>query len=151
MIYGKIKDLEKYSNLHPNLKIAINWLNNQDIEKLKLGKHTIKNDDIFAIKMEVDTYNENSVQYEIHHIFSDLHIVLEDEGFYYNDELEMGKTKTDYNENDDYILYELNQKNNHFLKTKKGDFLLFLPRDGHAPKYNLKKDKIKKLVIKIKW
>ncbi|VEU59287.1 YhcH/YjgK/YiaL family protein [Mesomycoplasma neurolyticum] len=150
MIYGKLEKINQYKNLHPNLKIAIEWLEKQNLENLELGKYEIKEKDVFALRMDVDAYDDQTVQYETHNVYSDLHIIIDDEMFYYDDKTELGKEKTEYNVSDDYQLFEINNKNN-LLKPRINEFLLFLPGDGHAPKYNPKVKKLKKIVIKIKW
>lgn len=149
MIYSKLQNINQYKNLHPNLDIAIDWISNQNVLNLSLGNYEIKDKDVYAFVAELDSYDDETKQYEVHQHYADIHVVLDDEMFYYDDQTEMGDPKTDYVEQDDYRLYKLKSEHN-LIKPRKLDFLIFLPGDGHVPKYTGKKNKIKKLVIKVK-
>ncbi|MFL1073575.1 YhcH/YjgK/YiaL family protein, partial [Mycoplasmopsis synoviae] len=70
--------------------------------------------------------------------------------FYYLYENKLTHKKNDYSQKNDVQLFELPNERN-LLVSRKYVFLLFLPKEGHVPKYISSRDKFKKFVLKIQW
>ncbi|MDQ0513880.1 YhcH/YjgK/YiaL family protein [Mycoplasmoides fastidiosum] len=149
MIYGKLSKIKEYLGIHPNLDLGIDWLAKQDVNQLPLGKHEIKGDEVFCIVLNADSYDDTTKQHEVHHHYADIQVAVDDEMFYYDDESRMGKPKGEYVPADDYQLFEIDDHRN-FFKPRREDFLIFLPGEGHTPKYTGDLRKLKKVVVKVK-
>lgn len=75
---------------------------------------------------------------------------MKEKKFYYLYESELTHNKNDYSQENDVQLFELPNERN-LLAPTKHEFLLFLPKEGHVPKYISSRDKFKKFVLKIQW
>ena len=52
MIIDELSQSAKYHVLHPRFKTAFDFLTNNNLEELTLGKHLIDGDDVFAIVVD---------------------------------------------------------------------------------------------------
>lgn len=151
MIYDKLENISRYQNLNKNFDKAIKWLSNLDLNHLPEGVFEIDGKKVYGFHVDVEGYDDLNKQYEVHQVYADLHIVVDErEKFYYLYESELTHNKNDYSQENDVQLFELPNERN-LLAPKKHEFLLFLPKEGHVPKYISSRDKFKKFVLKIQW
>ncbi|PAF54654.1 YhcH/YjgK/YiaL family protein [Mycoplasmopsis agassizii] len=149
MIIDKLSNLSRYKSIDKNFAKAVEYIEKTDLSKLGYGKFEISGSDIFLLKMEVDTYDYESSQYEVHNVYADLHISQDSDEVHFFERGElMERTKMEYDENGDVALYELDSTRNK-LQPLVGEFIFFWPGEAHAPKTTDKIRKMDKIIIKI--
>ncbi|WP_025755359.1 YhcH/YjgK/YiaL family protein [Mycoplasmopsis cricetuli] len=150
MITDKLSNLDRYKNIHPNLDKTIDWIKNNSLSKIPKGKTHLYGNDVFVINVEMDGFEEKNGLYEIHHIYADLHIVVEPgELIYYAQTEELKDVYKDYDPEIEMKLFNMNVKRNK-LSLNSDEFAFFFPYEAHGPKIIEKNRKMNKLIFKIK-
>ncbi|WP_215738700.1 YhcH/YjgK/YiaL family protein [Mesomycoplasma hyorhinis] len=151
MIFDRLENISRYKGIYKNLDLAIEWITKTNLNQLSKEKHIIKENDVFALHMEVDSYGDQSAQYESHQIYADLQVILDpEEKLYFAQESDLEKPKTQYNKESNFTLFEIDNQNKNLLHPSTKDFLFFFPKEGHVPKYLRYNRKLNKIVIKVK-
>ncbi len=148
MILDLIDNLPLYRGFSENLSKAIDYILNNNLNNLAVGKHEIFNDDVFVIINEYETKNESDCVIETHKKYIDIQIMLQGEekvGFAF---LKNQKITEQYNEEKDYTFYSA-QLDYQYLR--KDNFAIFFPTDLHSPSIKIDNPKfIKKAVVKVR-
>lgn len=153
MIRAMLKDAERYYPLGEGVKLAIEYIRNNDLLALPAGKYPILGEKVFALIQEPTTQPPDVAPYENHKNHGDLQMTLrgtEHVGYCPTDRL---TPKGDYNAETDVQLYEsTGGEGKLLLKNVTGEsFALFFPEDGHQPYVTVgKPEQIKKVVIRIR-
>ncbi len=58
MIFDKIENRALYSEINARIKAALNYISSTNLDSIKLGKHIIDGDNIFALVNEYETKND---------------------------------------------------------------------------------------------
>lgn len=146
MILDSLKNLQNYAELHPNFKKAIDFILNNNLENLPLGRNEICGDEIFANVMEAKPRTKEEVPLEVHHKYIDIQVPIS------GDEV-MGYTPledlpaADYSEENDVALYPVGMLAASYFEVKRSMFAIFFPQDGHAPAVT--PVPVKKIIVKI--
>lgn len=147
MILGKLKDLSKYKNINKNLDIAIDYILNNDLNKLKEGTTSICEEKVFVNRFSYFGVEKEECFLEGHKRYIDIHILLNGaEMVAYNDVSNLVPV-TEYDEKADFIKYE--GKDNMCCNLDKEMFWIVFPEDIHMTKIKVNNDKIEKLVFKV--
>jgi YhcH/YjgK/YiaL family protein len=153
MYRGTIAKSRNFENLHPRLKKAFAFLRETDLAALPLGRTTIDGDDIFANVMEptLGKYGPDA-KLEAHRRYIDIQTPLTGEetlGYIY-DKAGVDARASEFNVNDDYVLYRNPAMRQ--ITLRPGEFVAFLPPYGaHAPGRTLGEPrKIRKVVVKVR-
>lgn len=148
MIIDKIENTELYTGLNKRIKIALDYIKQTDFSKLELGKHNIENDTIYALLNEYTTKDSKGCLLEAHRKYIDVQYVVEGEEQVGLATLDGQKAVKEYDEKDDYLLYD---EKHSLVPFKKGMFAIFFPDDLHLPEIKLNTiSKVKKVIIKVK-
>ncbi len=146
MILDSLKNLQNYTELHPNFKKAIDFILNNNLENLPLGRNEICGDEIFANVMEAKPRTKDEVPLEVHRKYIDIQVPIS------GDEV-MGYTPledlpaADYSEENDVALYPVGMLAASYFEVKRSMFTIFFPQDGHAPAVT--PVPVKKIIVKI--
>ncbi|MBR2416390.1 MAG: YhcH/YjgK/YiaL family protein [Bacteroidaceae bacterium] len=146
MILDSIKNLRNYEGLHPNFKKAIDFLLNNDLQNLPLGRNEICDDEVFANVMEAKPRGKEEVPLEVHRKYIDIQVPIS------GDEV-MGYTPleqlpgAEYSEANDVALYPVGMLAASYFEVKNTMFTIFFPQDGHAPAVT--PVPVKKIIVKI--
>lgn len=146
MILDSLKNLQNYAELHPNFKKAIDFILNNNLENLPLGRNEICGDEIFANVMEAKPRTKEEVPLEVHRKYIDIQVPIS------GDEV-MGYTPledlpaADYSEENDVALYPVGMLAASYFEVKRSMFAIFFPQDGHAPAVT--PVPVKKIIVKI--
>lgn len=152
MIFGNIKDAERYYSVNPYFKEAFEFL--KTLSPDSLPKEGISGPD-FRIGVPTDfslNYDTNPDgtprQFEAHRKFLDIHYCIAgSEGFGYND-VDRLTPATEYDERGDCLMLEGEV---HKLVLRAGDFCVVFPEDAHIPQLVGDADKkVLKTVVKIR-
>ena len=124
---------------------AFAFLKNANLAELNPGKYPILGDQVFALVTEGATHSKDSVKWESHKHYVDLHYIIggkEMIGIADTSKATMTKPYTP-----DVINYSAKGR---FYSAQPGEIFLFFPNDAHRPGIKIKGyDPVKKMVIKI--
>lgn len=147
MILDKIENLALYAGVNPYINKVIEFINSHDLLAMPAGKVEIDGDNCFACFNLTHGKAEADALLESHDRMIDIQLVLDAEeqiGWTPRSEL----PEAPYNEQDDISFYPESAKKD-LLPLRPGEFLLFLPSDGHAPCIT-KAETYKKVIFKLK-
>lgn len=145
MIIDTIENLEKYVSLNPLFKDVIDFIANNDLNKLEDGKHIIKGSDFFVnIQVAKGKTRENALL-ETHKKMIDIQIPLSTSETYGYTPLK-DLPESEYNAEKDITKYS--GAADTYVTCKPGEFAIFFPQDGHAPCIS-DMPEIKKAIFKV--
>ncbi|MGT2757538.1 YhcH/YjgK/YiaL family protein [Streptococcus ovuberis] len=147
MIYDHINNLGTYKGLHPNLDQALDFLSQEALQNLELGRHTIDGDSVFALIQDNQLNQSESPEFEYHRSYLDLHLLLDGQETIIYGFGDRQSTK-DYDEVQDFG-FETCER--HLKMTIDSQhFVIFYPGEAHQPNvYAGAGDAVKKCVVKV--
>ena len=145
MIIDDIANAEKYNSLHKDFKLVFDFIRNNDLTKLKCGKHQIRGNEVFFNLQEYETKPIQKL--EAHKKYIDIQVVAIGKEYMGYTNLNNTTISEEYNEEKDVMF--LNGKVDKLLATNK-NFLIFYPEDAHMPALSVDNPSIvKKAIFKI--
>ncbi|MBR5861010.1 MAG: YhcH/YjgK/YiaL family protein [Bacteroidaceae bacterium] len=146
MILDSLENLKNYVSLNPNFEKVVEFIANNKLADLPLGRNEIMGDAVFANVMEVKPRTKDEAPLEIHRRYIDIQIPISaDELMGYTPLAEL--PAPDYIEADDYALYPVGMEARDYFNVKNDQFVVFFPQDGHAPAITAVP--LKKVVFKV--
>ena len=148
MVIDKIENILKYSSIVKSVKLIKNFIDNNKLSELELGKHEIDGNNLFALVNSYETKSQEECLIESHKKYIDLQFIYEgEENIAYLCNSSAVNSKL-YDLKDDYSLFECNDLS--FFKLKKEMFVVFFPEEIHMPGVMVEKpSSVKKIVFKI--
>lgn len=145
MIIDTLDNLAKYVSLNPLFNDVVEFLKNNDLDKLEAGKTMIKGTDLFVNIQEAKGKTKEVALLETHKKMIDIQIPLStSETFGYTPL--GGLPEAEYNAEKDITKYEGLAET--YVTCKPGEFAIFFPQDGHAPCIS-DEPTIKKAIFKV--
>lgn len=148
MIFDILKHAELYYPLHEKMKVAFDYLRNNDFDNIEPGKYEIDGEDVYAIVQQYDSKPLSSGKWEAHKKYLDIqyiHSGKEKMGYSNSQKMIVTQEYSDYND----IMFLKGEGN--FLIAEAGSFSIFLPTDIHMPGIAMHLSApIRKVVIKIR-
>ena len=147
MIYDKLSSIGSYKGLMKNLDTAIDYIMNNDLSTLPLGKTVVDGDKVYINCMEATTGMVEDRQYEMHQEYLDIQIDLEGTerlitGDRHNKEMQEYDSKGDCSFGQCAPLAD--------CVIGPGNFVICMVGEPHMPGVALKQPaKIKKCVFKV--
>ena len=146
MILDLLENLEKYISLNSNFSKVVEFIANNKLESLHLGRNEVCGDVVFANVMEAQPRTKEEAPLEIHRKYIDIQIpITADEVMGYTPLAEL--PAPDYVEANDAALYPVGVPARDYFNVKKNQFVIFFPQDGHAPA--ITPTPLKKIIFKI--
>ena len=146
MIYDKIKNIDLYKGLYPNLDIAIDYIKKGEYINLPLGKQDIVGNDVWVSVIEIEGKDAATTPFEIHKKYLDIHVDITG-----NELIETGGNgpEVSYDENRDFGVVECENANSSYMSPD--DFYICMLNEPHKPACAAPgKDKaIKKCIFKV--
>jgi YhcH/YjgK/YiaL family protein len=147
MIIDQITNSHLYYTLHPQIRLAFEYLQHTDLYSLRVGKNEIDGQNLYAMVQQYTTKPKEQGAWEAHRRYMDLHVVMqgiENIGYAYSSRLTQGE----YDANKDFIrLFGAGD----FLNLYYGNFALFMPEEAHMPGIAIDSPApVKKIVVKIR-
>lgn len=146
MIIDKLSNAKLYEGIHPRLKKGLQFLQENDLNSLAVGKYDIEGDKVFVLIQEYETKPIEEGRYESHYQYTDIQCMVQGEE-------RMGYTNVDNvkvneeNRDSDIQFYE---GEGDLLLVKAGCFAIFTPEDAHMPAICIDQPKsIKKALVKV--
>ena len=129
MIIDTLDNLAKYVSLNPLFNDVVEFLKNNDLDKLEAGKTMIKGTDLFVNIQEAKGKTKEVALLETHKKMIDIQIPLStSETFGYTPLGDL--PEAEYNAEKDITKYEGPAET--YVTCKPGEFAIFFPQDGHA-------------------
>lgn len=147
MIVCAIKDLERYVSLNKNFAKVVEFLKNNDIESLPLGRNDVDGDEVFISMQEFDGKTRDVAKLETHIKYIDIQLpfsTTESLGWRSVDNLTAPSQP--YNEADDIAFFD--DEATSYITLSPGECVVFFPEDAHAP--GIAQGVLRKAVIKVK-
>lgn len=145
MIIDTLDNLAKYVSLNPLFNDVVEFLKNNDLDKLEAGKTMIKGTDLFVNIQEAKGKTKEVALLETHKKMIDIQIPLStSETFGYTPLCDL--PEAEYNAEKDITKYEGLAET--YVTCKPGEFAIFFPQDGHAPCIS-DEPTIKKAIFKV--
>ena len=147
MIYDRIENLPLWAEKIPSLKRALTESKKVADAPFSLGKTIIDGDDLFASSSEYAAEARDTKNFENHHIYIDVQMLIEGE-----EQIDViipeEQPEGDYSEEND-VEFESFDKGYSTVTLRAGDFLLLLPGEWHRPGVG-DGTKCRKTVVKIR-
>lgn len=145
MIKDILKNSNKYYDLHPFFQQGFDFLINNDLENIPLGKYIV-NENVYVNIDEYETKISNKI--EAHREYIDIQYIISGQESIGVAKLDKLNILEEYNKKNDIAFYDGKCE---FVDLNKSEFLILYPSDAHLPCQILnEKTKIKKAVVKVK-
>ena len=147
MIIDKLENLKKYASVNPLFPKVVEFLEQNDLNKLETGKHEIVGKDLFVNIQMAKGRTPAEATIETHNNMIDIQIPLSDAetfGYTQRDAL----PAAEYNAEKD-ITKILGLPCESYITCQPGMMAIFFPQDGHAPCI-AGVPEIKKAIFKVK-
>ncbi len=147
MIIDKLENLKKYESVNPLFAKVVEFLEQNDLNKLEIGKHEIVGKDLFVNITMTKGRTPDEAVIETHDKMIDIQIPLSDSetfGYTQRDQL----PAAEYNAEKD-ITKIPNLAADSYITCQPGMMAIFFPQDGHAPCI-AGVPEIKKAIFKVK-
>ena len=131
MIFDSIQNADLYTDISPNLKIALDYMKGHDLSAMEPGRYPLADGNVLVIiKKGFQTKEPAQCKWESHREFLDIQYLLSGkEGIGYCSAAEM-KVRVPYDPESDKILYHDNEKA-FVTRLSPGDFVVLFPNDAH--------------------
>ena len=148
MIISTLSTCERYYALGEGFKKAFEFLKNNDIGNMELGRHDIDGDKVYILVQQYVSKTIDHCGLEAHSKYADVHYVAE--GFEYLGYTSLeraGKPITAYDPKADAVFFE---KECQYILLQKDDIAIVFPEDAHMPqKKALVPTPVRKACIKV--
>ena len=146
MVIDTLENLVKYESMNPLFKEVVEFIKNNDLNKLDEGKHPIKGSDLFVNIAVAKGRTPDEAVLETHVKMIDIQIPLDCQETYGYTPL-CRLPEASYNAEKDITKYEVMAES--FIECQPGMFAIFFPQDGHAPCISMSPT-IRKAIFKVK-
>jgi biofilm protein TabA len=151
MIVSDLKHWDKEKHLYPAaIQQGVEYIRNNPVNQMELGKYPIQGDDMFALIQEMTTADKSERRPESHRNYADIQFLASGSeviGVARADEKNL--IEEDLLDEKDIAFYS-SVENETDVKLIPGMFAVFLPTDVHRPGCSVSGDvPIRKVVIKI--
>jgi YhcH/YjgK/YiaL family protein len=148
MVIDKLENSDIYSTLGENIKLAFDYLKQNDFSKISAGKYEIDGDAVFAMVSEYETKEVKDGRLESHRKYLDVQYAAKGNELIGYVPFKNQKPTIEYNETNDIMFY---LEENSFVKLEEGMFAIFFPSDIHMPGIKINtSEKVKKVVVKVR-
>tara|TARA_B100000809_G_scaffold263627_1_gene317343 strand:- start:25326 stop:25778 length:453 start_codon:yes stop_codon:yes gene_type:complete len=148
MILDKLSNQDLYTPMHNGFQQAFDFIKNNDLNTIELGKHVIDGENLFVVVMEYTTQDISKCKSETHKKYIDIQYMIKGEEYIGLKTLHYDTATTPYNKAGDFMFYTL--ENLPVLPLKEKHFSIFFPDDIHQTMMQIDSPKkIRKAVFKI--
>ena len=146
MILDKLKNAALYDGVHPRLKKGLDFLVENDLQTMPVGKYEVEDDKVFVMIQEYETKRAEECRLEAHYAYTDIQYVIKGEEKMVYTNVEETVVEEEIRENDVVFL----KGEGDTLVVKEGSFAIFTPQDAHMPGMCVSEPKpVRKAVVKV--
>lgn len=147
MIIDSLSNAHRYLSVHPRFAAAFDFINNQDLSTIQVGKYPIDGPELHASVSVKDGYDRATAKFECHDHWIDIQVCPEGkEQFGWSARQRVSNRLGEYNSEKDVTFW--NDTPETYFTLQAGQFAIFFPEDVHAPQIG--EGPMRKLVVKIK-
>ncbi|NLL36282.1 MAG: DUF386 domain-containing protein [Fretibacterium sp.] len=151
MIRALLEDAERYYVLGEGVKLALNFVRDNDLVNFAPGRYPVDGDRVFALIQERDSMLRSEAPFENHVQHADLQVTLRGVEYLGYCPIKYLTKKGEYNAETDVQLYEIDEDAILMRSDTGKSFSLFYPEDGHQPYVTLGDPApLKKVVFRIR-
>jgi len=148
MILDKISNQSLYSSIHSNFQQVFDFIKNNDLMNMELGKHIIDGEKVFVMLMEYTTQERLKCKCETHKKYIDIQYMIQGEEYIGLKTRHKEQASTPYNKEGDFMFYKLSKLP--VLPLKEKHFAIFFPDDIHQTMIQIEEPKkLRKAVFKV--
>lgn len=150
MIKNSLKYTKNYYNLSNRIKLALKYLEQNDLKELENGRYDILGDDIYVNIQDYTSKPETQGKWEAHRKYIDIQIMVKGSEKIGVGEIDNFQTSEAYDEGKDLEFLSATNDNYQFINMNENDFIILYPQDVHMPQIALNTPSyVKKAVVKI--
>ena len=130
MIIDNLKNAGLYYGIDPRLKLALEYLQKTDFERLESGRYEIDGENVYAMVQQYESKPREQGAWEAHRKYTDIQYIVsgsEQIGYRCTDGM---KVTQEYNETRDILFLD---GEGSFFRVASGFFAIFAPQDAHMP------------------
>lgn len=147
MIVDEVKNGMMYASLNPRFAKAFEFLMNNDLAALPLGKVVLDGDDMWANVVEIKGNTPENIKMEVHRRFIDIQVpVSKTERIGWKAYSALSELTDPYSEENECELFA--DQATTYLELKPLEFAVFFPLDGHQP--GIVEGPHKKIIVKVR-
>lgn len=133
MIFDNINNAGLYEGISANLKIALDYMKENDLSKMEPGRYPIADGKVLVIiKKDYSTKDLSLAKWESHKRDIDIQYLLAGEEKIGYCSTKLLEVKEEYDEKSDKILYHNDDFKGFMTHLRAGDYLILFPEDAHA-------------------
>ena len=152
MLVSKIDFAEKNNYLNERFAKAFEFIRQVKPDEIQDNAVTIVEGEVIANFQEYTTLDENTLDFETHDHFYDIHYIVSGEEIICHTHRDNLVPKGEYDAKADISFYKEPEPGTHSrILLKAGDFVVVAPEDAHKPRCKAgTANAVKKIVLKVK-
>ncbi|MGE4284584.1 MAG: YhcH/YjgK/YiaL family protein [Clostridia bacterium] len=151
MIIADFNSLAPYKAVSKNMQLAIEYLEQIDLQSMEDDKYHVIDDDIFVVVSTYPTRDHNESKYEAHRNYIDIQCLISGEELIFCNQACRMEADGSYNAVNDKLNFK-DQEGEVSIHLKPGMAVIFYPNDAHKAccKFDDKPKQVRKLLVKVK-
>jgi YhcH/YjgK/YiaL family protein len=146
MIVDRLGNRSVDAHLPPRVRQALEFLRTTNMTAMKIGRHEIDGDRLFALVQEYTTKPAAECAWEAHRRYIDVQYVVSGIERMGHAPISRMTIRTPYDAERDVTLFE---RGDHFVTLNAGSFAIFGPDDVHSPCVTASEpSRVRKIVVK---
>lgn len=150
MIKNSLKYTKNYYNLSNKIKLALEYLEKNDLKVFDNGRYDILGDDVYVNVQDYTSKPETQGRWEAHKKYIDIQFMIKGTERIGVGEIDNYQTTEAYDESKDLEFLAVANDNYQFINMNENDFIILYPQDVHMPQIAMNTPSyVKKAVVKI--
>lgn len=150
MIKNSLKYTKNYYNLSNKIKLALEYLEKNDLKVFDNGRYDILGDDVYVNVQDYISKPETQGNWEAHKKYIDIQFMIKGTERIGVGEIDNYQTTEAYDESKDLEFLAVANDNYQFINMNENDFIILYPQDVHMPQIAMNTPSyVKKAVVKI--
>lgn len=147
MIFDHLNNAARYEVLHPDFRLAFDFLQRSDLAQLSVGKHTLRGNEVFALVSDAVGFGgKEQARLESHQRYLDIQVVVAGTDVMgWRNQAACHEVTEPYAPERDVVFY--GDRPLVWLAVPAQHFVVFYPEDAHAPLATA--EMVRKVVFKI--
>lgn len=150
MIKNSLKYTKNYYNLSNKIKLALEYLEKNDLKVFDNGRYDILGDDVYVNVQDYTSKPKTQGKWEAHKKYIDIQFMIKGTERIGVGEIDNYQTTEAYDESKDLEFFAVANDNYQFINMNENDFIILYPQDVHMPQIAMNTPSyVKKAVVKI--
>lgn len=150
MIKNSLKYTKNYYNLSNKIKLALEYLEKNDLKVFDNGRYDILGDDVYVNVQDYTSKPKTQGKWEAHKKYIDIQFMIKGTERIGVGEIDNYQTTEAYDESKDLEFLAVANDNYQFINMNENDFIILYPQDVHMPQIAMNTPSyVKKAVVKI--